>query len=263
MTLGISLCITATGCASSTPPSHDAGTNQSTRAATVTVIRGSLAPTLSGDASVHAQAALRLESPAQGRFHAIAQPGQSVTAGETIATIDDEPVIAPVDAIVSAVTDTDAQVPRHYPLFSLDYTGFALDVDTGGFADMLEDGTLITGKYQLANGAPHDCLGVFPLEGTDGTLTCLIPKDRTARTGVSGFVVVTAPAQAQVLLLPVTAVAGRSGTGLVTRIDGDATEQVSVSLGASDGANIVITDGLSEHDVVSATAPNLDTKTMP
>lgn len=62
-----------------------------------------------------------------------------------------------------------------------------------------------------------------------------------------------------VLILPLSVIAGRQGTGLVTVItpNGERVE-TKVTLGVTDGANIEILSGLEEGDVVSATPPNLD-----
>lgn len=64
--------------------------------------------------------------------------------------------------------------------------------------------------------------------------------------------------KADVLALPVSAVAGRMGKGAVTLMKDGNSSVVEVSLGVSDGAYIEITSGLSEGDVISAVAPHLD-----
>ena len=71
--------------------------------------------------------------------------------------------------------------------------------------------------------------------------------------------VITATTRNDVLILPLSVIAGRQGTGLVTVItpNGERVE-TKVTLGVTDGANIEILSGLEEGDVVSATPPNLD-----
>ncbi|QPK81809.1 efflux RND transporter periplasmic adaptor subunit [Schaalia sp. ZJ405] len=90
------------------------------------------------------------------------------------------------------------------------------------------------------------------------TLLCLIGKDQPVRPGQVATVVLAGQAQADVLAVPVSAVAGRVGKGTVTLVHGETTSLVEVGLGISDGAYIEITSGLSEGDVISAVAPYLD-----
>ena len=76
---------------------------------------------------------------------------------------------------------------------------------------------------------------------------------------LNATVVITATTRNDVLILPLSVIAGRQGTGLVTVItpNGERVE-TKVTLGVTDGANIEILSGLEEGDVVSATPPNLD-----
>ena len=79
------------------------------------------------------------------------------------------------------------------------------------------------------------------------------------KSGQSATVVITATTRNDVLILPLSVIAGRQGTGLVTVItpNGERVEP-KVTKGVTDGANIEILSGLEEGDVVSATPPNLD-----
>ncbi len=61
-----------------------------------------------------------------------------------------------------------------------------------------------------------------------------------------------------VLTLPLEAVTGVAGTGVVSRVDDSGTTEVAVTLGVSDGHVVEIRDGLSEGDRVLAYAPGLD-----
>ncbi|MBT1177705.1 efflux RND transporter periplasmic adaptor subunit [Bifidobacterium callimiconis] len=90
-----------------------------------------------------------------------------------------------------------------------------------------------------------------------GTVQCLLPRESEARVGQSAVSVISAPAISDALLLPITSVAGRLGTGSVLKKEGTQFTATTVKLGASDGTSIVILSGLNEGDVVSATAPNL------
>ena len=76
--------------------------------------------------------------------------------------------------------------------------------------------------------------------------------------GQAATVVLNGQAKADVLAIPVSAVAGRTGKGAVTLVKGENSSLLEVGLGVSDGAYIEITSGLSEGDVISTVAPNLD-----
>lgn len=98
--------------------------------------------------------------------------------------------------------------------------------------------------------------GIVPQKGI---LQCLISQTVDVKSGQSATVVITATTRNDVLILPLSVIAGRQGTGLVTVItpNGERVE-TKVTLGVTDGANIEILSGLEEGDVVSATPPNLD-----
>ena len=89
-------------------------------------------------------------------------------------------------------------------------------------------------------------------------LQCLISHEVEVKGGQNVTVVVTAESKENVLLLPVSAVAGRVKQGNVTLISDGEQKEVQVELGVSDGAYIEIISGLSEGDEVSAIPPNLD-----
>ena len=82
---------------------------------------------------------------------------------------------------------------------------------------------------------------------------CLISQTVDVKSGQSATVVITATTRNDVLILPLSVIAGRQGTGLVTVItpNGERVE-TKVTLGVTDGANIEILSGLEEGDVVSA-----------
>ena len=61
-----------------------------------------------------------------------------------------------------------------------------------------------------------------------------------------------------ILLLPLSVIAGRQGKGMVTVIKDGEQIQTEVTLGATDGAYIEILSGVEEGDVVSSVPPNLD-----
>lgn len=97
--------------------------------------------------------------------------------------------------------------------------------------------------------------GIVQQEGVQ----CLIAQNVNVKSGQSATVVITAETRKDVLMLPLSVIAGRQDTGTVTVVTPDGKGvQTKVTLGATDGANIEILSGLEEGDIVSATPPNLD-----
>jgi hypothetical protein len=106
---------------------------------------------------------------------------------------------------------------------------------------------------------PFDCplveLGAGEGDGTDPLavpvqLRCLIPDDVRAFPGVRLKVAVVTGEARDVLILPVTAVAGESDQGYVTLLQDGSRVRRDVRLGLTDGLNIEIRAGLAEGDRV-------------
>ncbi len=106
---------------------------------------------------------------------------------------------------------------------------------------------------------PFDC-PLLSLGAADATaddplsvpveLRCRIPQDVRAFPGVRLKIAVVTGEARNVLVLPVTAVAGESDQGYVTLLsDGEQTRR-NVRLGLTDGTNIEIREGLTEGDRV-------------
>ena len=152
------------------------------------------------------------------------------------------------------------------------YTGFALNVEAENFLKTLPENTTLKAKFQVINGVgPTDILAVVTpateyAEGSStntlfpqsNVLQCLIDKDTDVKIGQNATVVITAGTKENILLLPLSVIAGRQGKGMVTVIKDGEQIQTEVTLGATDGAYIEILSGVEEGDVVSSVPPNLD-----
>lgn len=244
--------------------------------ALVTVAKGDLTPLVSGSSTVQVSAEFAVSASRHGMFIGDAEVGEYVHSGDALGAVDGEPIVAPVDGVVDAVS-SDNDVAAGYPLVTMRYGGMSSQVDVTALLRALGPDAGLSGRFQVAGGqGPTDCAAVLPLTGTgtpdasdtassgaDGAdatsqiVQCLMPKDTAARPGRNVTTVISADAQDDVLVLPVTAVAGREGKGQVNKRVGDGFEITDVTLGASDGTSIVITEGLEEGDQVSAVAPNL------
>ena len=114
---------------------------------------------------------------------------------------------------------------------------------------------LLDGSYYFGVDASYnnyfgsdDSIGEFAVSG----------KDIDVKPGQSATVVITAETRKDVLLLPLSVIAGRQGKGMVTVINDGKQIQTEVMLGATDGAYIEILSGVNEGDTISSIPPNLD-----
>ncbi|MBT1162290.1 MULTISPECIES: hypothetical protein [Bifidobacterium] len=271
------MCVTVTACSSSQTSSSDASSTAGQSVSTVEVRKGGITPLASSSTSVQVASVFSLAAPAKGWFHSTAEQGSYAHAGDVLGTIGDQKITTPVDGVIETIAQ-DNDVAANYPLFSIRYGGMSANVDATALLTTVGSDQTLTGRFQITDAqGPTDCAAVvddgIAMSTSSGeaaagsttaqgvastrTMQCLFPKNVQARPGQNATVVLTATAIEDALILPVTAVAGRLGSGQVSRRDGDSFTAVNVKLGASDGTSIIILDGLKEGDVVSSTAPNL------
>lgn len=237
---------------------------------TVSVVRGTITPTVSTQTTIVPAVPFIISSPENGIFNTAVELEEKITAGQIIGTVNGKELKSPVDGTVTSIAPSNESVPSNYPVAIVQYTGFALNVEADNFLSTLQEYAELKAKFQVYDGVgPTDMIavvspaadenaftGIVPQEGI---LQCLISQTVDVKSGQSATVVITATTRNDVLILPLSVIAGRQGTGLVTVItpNGERVE-TKVTLGVTDGANIEILSGLEEGDVVSATPPNLD-----
>jgi len=237
---------------------------------TVSVVRGTITPTVSTQTTIVPAVPFIISSPENGIFNSAVELEEKITAGQIIGTVNGKELKSPVDGTITSIAPSNESVPGNYPVAIVQYTGFALNVEADNFLSTLPEYAELKAKFQVYDGVgPTDMIavvspaadenaftGIVPQEGI---LQCLISQTVDVKSGQSATVVITATTRNDVLILPLSVIAGRQGTGLVTVItpNGERVE-TKVTLGVTDGANIEILSGLEEGDVVSATPPNLD-----
>ena len=237
---------------------------------TVSVVRGTITPTVSTQTTIVPAVPFIIFSPENGIFNTEVELEEKITAGQIIGTVNGKELKSPVDGTITSIAPSNESVPSNYPVAIVQYTGFALNVEADNFLSTLPEYAELKAKFQVYDGVgPTDMIavvspaadenaftGIVPQEGI---LQCLISQTVDVKSGQSATVVITATTRNDVLILPLSVIAGRQGTGLVTVItpNGERVE-TKVTLGVTDGANIEILSGLEEGDVVSATPPNLD-----
>lgn len=317
----VSMVLFLSGCTTGDPDMQQAERSKDVQiVSTISVEKRQIAPTFSAKATVEQAKSFVLSTSQRGSYRSAVKVNDSVKAGQVLGWNNGVEIKSPVDAIVRRVGETSEHLPMYYPVFELEYQGFAFTVDAPTLLSVASIESL-TGKFQIENGlgpteikvilaSPGDQesldedltavvsrntefqitnaviatsfpkqenLGVFG-ENSSGqdpvfesgaeqglrprvasqSLVCLIDKDQPVRPGQAATVVLNGQAKADVLAVPVSAVAGRTGKGAVTLLKGENSSLVEVGLGVSDGAYIEITSGLSEGDVISTVAPNLD-----
>ena len=237
---------------------------------TVSVVRGTITPTVSTQTTIVPAVPFIISSPENGIFNSAVELEEKITAGQIIGTVNGKELKSPVDGTITSIAPSNESVPSNYPVAIVQYTGFALNVEADNFLSTLPEYAELKAKFQVYDGVgPTDMIavvspaadenaftGIVPQEGI---LQCLISQTVDVKSGQSATVVITATTRNDVLILPLSVIACRQGTGLVTVItpNGERVE-TKVTLGVTDGANIEILSGLEEGDVVSATPPNLD-----
>lgn len=237
---------------------------------TVSVVRGTITPTVSTQTTIVPAVPFIIFSPENGIFNTAVELEEKITAGQIIGTVNGKELKSPVDGTITSIAPSNESVPSNYRVAIVHYTGFALNVEADNFLSTLPEYAELKAKFQVYDGVgPTDMIavvspaadenaftGIVPQEGI---LQCLISQTVDVKSGQSATVVITATTRNDVLILPLSVIAGRQGTGLVTVItpNGERVE-TKVTLGVTDGANIEILSGLEEGDVVSATPPNLD-----
>ena len=237
---------------------------------TVSVVRGTITPTVSTQTTIVPAVPFIISSPENGIFNTAVELEEKITAGQIIGTVNGKELKSPVDGTITSIAPSNESVPSNYPVAIVQYTGFALNVEADNFLSTLPEYAELKAKFQVYDGVgPTDMIAVVSPAADEnaftgivpqkGILQCLISQIVDVKSGQSATVVITATTRNDVLILPLSVIAGRQGTGLVTVItpNGERVE-TKVTLGVTDGANIEILSGLEEGDVVSATPPNLD-----
>lgn len=237
---------------------------------TVSVVRGTITPTVSTQTTIVPAVPFIISSPENGIFNSAVELEEKITAGQIIGTVNGKELKSPVDGTITSIAPSNESVPSNYPVAIVQYTGFALNVEADNFLSTLPEYSELKAKFQVYDGVgPTDMIAVVSPAADEnaftgivpqkGILQCLISQTVDVKSGQSATVVITATTRNDVLILPLSVIAGRQSTGLVTVItpNGERVE-TKVTLGVTDGANIEILSGLEEGDVVSATPPNLD-----
>lgn len=227
---------------------------------TVKVKSGNIIPTLSTKTEIKKATDFVVLSEEKGVFKSNIANGEKVKKDQIIGYVNSKEVKSPVDATVHNICE-DNEVPKNFPLVTLSYTGFSIDIEADTFLQLLSDSHnySLKAKFQVQDGiGPEEVMAVVHSSENTTTLQCLIGQDSEVKMGQLVTVVVTSDLKKDVMILPLSVIAGRFKSGMVTKVIGNEKKNVKIELGSTDGSYIEVISGLNVGDEVLALPPNLD-----
>ncbi len=166
--------------------------------------------------------------------------GQMVSVGDTVGQV------APPTFNVTASLAPEQQ----YRL--LEQPTEATVTVTGGPAGFTCTGLTISTALAGAGGGE----GEDPTAGSGTTVKCAVPAEVKVFPGLTAQLTIAGGIAENVLTLPMTAVVGAAGSGVVYAVLPDgSTEERPVTLGINDGISVEITGGVAEGDTVLQFVP--------
>ena len=122
----------------------------------------------------------------------------------------------------------------------------------GGPAPFVCTGVTITTPLAGAGSDPTNP----DAQGSGTTVRCAVPGDIKVFAGLKATLTLAGGIAENVLTVPMTAVEGAAGTGIVYLVQPDgSTVETPVTLGLNDGINVEIVDGVVEGDLVLQFVP--------
>jgi macrolide-specific efflux system membrane fusion protein len=126
----------------------------------------------------------------------------------------------------------------------------------GGPAPFACTGLSVGGGGDAAGAAGADGGDAAATGGSGQSVTCAVPGDVTVFSGLATKLTIPAGVATDVLTVPLTAVEGAAGKGVVTVVGADGTqEEREITLGINDGTTVEVTGGLVEGDLVLEFVP--------
>ena len=233
----------------------------------IAVERGSVVNELSLSANVARDAAAPVRSEVDGTVTAVhVADGTYISAGQALFTIKQDYPERTLDIVAPAAGDLSEIAAIKGQQVSIGATVATLSPASYHLVAAVEPvqlyrlvGAPSDATVTITGGpAPFTCTGVRVQIADDGaaSVRCAVPADQTVFAGLPAQLDLALGQVDDALVVPVTAVKGGSGTGLVwvDSGDGEAVER-EVSLGVNDGAMVEITEGLEEGEMVREFVP--------
>ena len=128
---------------------------------TVSVVRGTITPTVSTQTTIVPAVPFIIFSPENGIFNTAVELEEKITAGQIIGTVNGKELKSPVDGTITSIAPSNESVPSNYPVAIVHYTGFALNVEADNFLSTLPEYAELKAKFQVYDGVgPTDMIAV-------------------------------------------------------------------------------------------------------
>ena len=116
---------------------------------TVSVVRGTITPTVSTQTTIVPAVPFIISSPENGIFNTAVELEEKITAGQIIGTVNGKELKSPVDGTITSIAPSNESVPSNYPVLSL--TPFNI---VGVVNDGRDFPTIYTDSAAILNFAP-------------------------------------------------------------------------------------------------------------
>lgn len=237
-------------------------------ASPVPVSRGTVTSVVTADAVVVPTPVYAVSAPVSGQIrHADGvNPGDALRAGQVVGWQGGVAVSAPVGGYFEQwLVPHGVTAHVNVPVALLRYSGFGVAGHVPPAHAYRAVSESVEARAQITNGpGPAACRLVTAADAVggvagDGSLPvlCLLDVGVRAYPGLDATLALTTAVRRDVLVLPVTAVAGSADRGVVgLLVDGNVVP-TEVGLGVTDGVMVEIVSGLHEGDLVMPYGPNL------
>lgn len=234
--------------------------------ATVAVTRGDVVSVVTLDATVVEYPSVALTLPDDGRDVSLAKVGAVIPANGTLGSYEDasgrrHEWRLPLESDIQQVSlPNGSSAPAGATSGIARVHGFGVRATVP--PELLARLTQLSGSGRaqiVAGSGPMKCplLGGLTKEGEEWRLTCQPASSEGLISGLTAVMAVDAAKADNVLTLPLTAVAGKANSGIVTVVESGRRSDREVTLGVSDGVRVEIVSGLTEGTEVLAVPPDL------
>ena len=144
---------------------------------TVSVVRGTITPTVSTQTTIVPAVPFIISSPENGIFNSAVELEEKITAGQIIGTVNGKELKSPVDGTITSIAPSNESVPSNYPVAIVQYTGFALNVEADNFLSTLPEYAELKAKFQVYDGVgPTDMIAVVSPAADENAFTGIVPQ---------------------------------------------------------------------------------------
>ena len=151
---------------------------------TVSVVRGTITPTVSTQTTIVPAVPFIIFSPENGIFNTAVELEEKITAGQIIGTVNGKELKSPVDGTITSIAPSNESVPSNYPVAIVHYTGFALNVEADNFLSTLPEYAELKAKFQVYDGVgPTDMIAVVSPAADENAFTGIVPQEGILQGG--------------------------------------------------------------------------------